>query len=57
MRRGLRLGLIVVGVVLVTLGPLALLYTYPVVRPFLPEAEAFEEMKDKEKKLSSRKGE
>ncbi|MEE9237913.1 MAG: hypothetical protein V3U52_09030 [Thermoplasmata archaeon] len=44
MRRALRLGMIVVGVVLVTLGPLALLYTYPTVRPFLPEAEAFEEL-------------
>ncbi len=44
MRRDLRFALIAIGVVLVALGPLALLYTYSAIRPFLPEAEAFEEL-------------
>ncbi len=44
MRRSLRFALIAVGVVLAALGPLALLYTSPAIRPFLPETEAFEEL-------------
>ncbi len=43
-RRALRLGMIAAGAILVAVGPLAILYTNPVVRAYLPEAELFEEL-------------